>query len=131
MAKKSEPSANLGRRERQIMDIVFRLGEASVSDVLEQMHDPPAYDSVRTMLRLLEGKGLVQHRRDGTKYVYRPTQSRSKASRSALSHIMSTFFGNSIADTMAAALDLRSDDLSDQELARLEALIKNARKEGK
>lgn len=130
MARRKETS-ELGRRERQIFEIVFRLGEASVGDVLEQMPDPPAYDSVRTMLRLLESKGYVQHRRDGTKYVYRPTQSRASASRSALAHLMTTFFENSVADTMAAALDLKSDSLTDQELARLEALIDKARKEGR
>jgi predicted transcriptional regulator len=130
MAKKKQAS-ELGRRERQILEIVFRLSEAAVGDVLAEMPDPPAYDSVRTMLRLLERKGFVQHRRDGTKYVYRPTQSRASASKSALAHLMSTFFKNSVADTMAAALDLKSDDLSDEELARLEALIEKARKEGR
>jgi len=84
MAEKRDPS-QLGRREREILDIVFRLEEASVGDVMGQMAAPPAYDSVRTMLRLLERKGFVKHRRDGTKYVYRPTQSRSSARKSALS----------------------------------------------
>jgi predicted transcriptional regulator len=130
MAGKKD-SSQLGRREREILDIVFRLEEASVGDVMEQMADPPAYDSVRTMLRLLERKGFVKHRQDGTKYVYRPTQSRSSASRRALSHLMATFFENSVADTMAAALDLKSDNLSDLELARLQALIDTARREGR
>lgn len=87
-------SANeLGRRERQILDIVYRLGEAAVGEVLEQMSDPPAYDSVRTMLRLLEHKGFVSHRKDGTKYVYRPTQSRFDGqSVGAFQHLMKTFF---------------------------------------
>ena len=125
-------SANeLGRRERQILDIVYRLGEAAVGEVLEQMSDPPAYDSVRTMLRLLEHKGFVSHRKDGTKYVYRPTQSRSTASRSALSHLMKTFFENSVADTMAAAFELQSDKLTEEDLLRLESLISKARKEGR
>jgi predicted transcriptional regulator len=130
MADKKHPS-QLGRREREIHDIVFRLGEASVNDVIAQMADPPAYDSVRTMLRLLERKGFVKHRQDGTKYVYRPTQSRTTASKSALSHLMATFFENSLADTVAAALDLKSDDLSDEELAKLQALIDKARSEGR
>jgi predicted transcriptional regulator len=129
MAEKKD-SSQLGRREREILDIVFRLEEASVGDVMEQMADPPAYDSVRTMLRLLERKGFVKHRQDGTKYVYRPTQSRSTASRSALSHLMATFFENSVADTMAAALDLKSDNLSDDELAKLQTLIDKCRREG-
>ena len=130
MAEKKNPS-QLGRREREILEIVFRLDEASVGKVMDQMADPPAYDSVRTMLRLLERKGFVKHRQEGTKYVYRPTQSKSSASKSALTHLMATFFENSVADTMAAALDLKSDDLSDEELARLQALIDKAQREGR
>jgi predicted transcriptional regulator len=130
MAEKKD-SSQLGRREREILDIVFRLEQASVGDVMQQMADPPAYDSVRTMLRLLERKGFVKHRKDGTKYVYRPTQSRSSASKSALSHLMATFFENSVADTMAAALDLKSDNLQDEEIAKLQTLIDKARREGR
>jgi predicted transcriptional regulator len=130
MAKKKTP-AQLGRREREILDIVFRLQQASVADVINEMAEPPAYDSVRTMLRLLERKKFVRHRKDGTKYVYRPVQSKSSASKSALSHLMATFFENSVADTMAAALDLKLDDLGDEELAKLQALIDEARKEGR
>ena len=130
MAKKKKLS-DLGRREREILDIVFQLGEASVADVLEQMADPPAYDSVRTMLRLLEGKGFIKHRRQGTKYVYRATIPKSSASKSALSHLMTTFFENSAADTMAAVLDLKSDNLTDDDLERLQALIDQARREGR
>ncbi len=130
MAGKKD-SSQLGRREREILDIVFRLEEASVGQVMEQMADPPAYDSVRTMLRLLERKRFVKHREDGTKYVYRPTQSRALASKSALLHLMATFFENSVADTMAAALDLKSDNLSDEELAKLQTLIDKARREGR
>lgn len=125
-----DPS-KLGRREREILEIVFQLEEASVADVIARMANPPAYDSVRTMLRLLERKGFVKHRQDGTKYVYRPTQRKSSASRSALSHLMATFFENSVADTVAAALDLKSDDLSQEELDKLQELIDNARKEGR
>src|SRR5215207_831695 len=130
MGEKKHPR-QLGRREREILDIVFRLGEASVGDVIAQMAQPPAYDSVRTMLRLLERKGFVRHRQTGTKYIYRPTQSKSSVSKSALADLMATFFGNSVADTMAAALDLKSDDLSDEEFVRLEALIDKARREGR
>ena len=128
---KKRSASELGRRERQILEIVYRLGEASVAEVPDQVSDPPAYDSVRTMLRLLESKGFVSHRQEGTKYVYRPTQSRSTASRTALSHLMKTFFENSVADTMAAAFDLNSDKLTKEELSRLDALISKARKEGR
>lgn len=130
MVAKKDPS-RLGRREREILDIVFRLEEASVADVVAQMADPPAYDSVRTMLRLLERKKFVSHRKQGTKYVYRATQSKTVASKSALSHLMATFFENSLADTMAAALDLKSDDLRDEELEKLQRLIEEARREGR
>jgi len=123
--------AQLGRRERQILEIVFRLEEASVADVVSHMSDPPAYDSVRTMMRLLERKGYLKHRREKTKYIYRPTQSKSKASKPALSHLMATFFENSLADTMAAAFDLKSDTLTDEELERLQKLIDKAREEGR
>ena len=128
---KKKSTSELGRRERQILEIVFRLSEASVSDVRELMTDPPAYDSVRTMLRLLERKGFVKHRAVGNRYLYRPTQSRDAASRSALVHLMTTFFQDSVVDTMAAALDARSDQLSNEELAQLESLIAKARKEGR
>ena len=130
MARVNNPQ-DLGRRERQILDVIFRQGEASVGDVLERLPDPPTYDSVRTMIRLLERKGFVRHRREGTKYIYRPTQSHESASRSALSHLMKTFFQGSAAETMAAIFDVSSNDLSDDELKRLELLIEQARKEGR
>jgi predicted transcriptional regulator len=130
MPPKKNPQ-DLGRRERQILDVIFRLGEASVADVLKQLPDPPAYDSVRTMIRLLERKKLLRHRREGTKYIYRPTQSHESVSRSALSHLMNTFFQGSAAETMAAILDVSSNDLTDEELGRLEELIEQARREGR
>lgn len=120
----------LGRRERQIMDVIYRLGEASVGDVLEQLPDPPSYSSVRTMIRLLESKGFLKHRREGTKYVYRPTQSLETASRSALRHVMKTFFSGSATDAVAAILDDSAKNLTDEDLKRLEQLIDKAREEG-
>ncbi|MGD9855904.1 MAG: BlaI/MecI/CopY family transcriptional regulator [Planctomycetaceae bacterium] len=128
MAKKKS-QRDLGARERQIMDAVFELGEASVSDVLEQLADPPSYSSVRTMIRLLESKGFLRHRREGTKYVYRPTQSRDAARRSALRHLLRTFFGGSAPDAVAAILD--SEKLSANDLSQIEQLIDDARKEGR
>ena len=128
---RQKDAEQLGRRERQILDVIYRLGEASVADVLKQLPDPPAYDSVRTMIRLLEGKGFLRHRRLGVKYIYRPTQSHESASRSALTHLMSTFFRNSASETVAAIFDLSSDQLSDDEFKRLEQLIARAKKEGR
>jgi len=128
MGKKKK--TGLGRREQQIMDVIYRLEEASVSDVLERLPDPPSYSSVRTMIRLLESKGYLKHRREGTKYVYRPTQSRATASRSAIQHLMKTFFSGSATDAVAAILDDSSEKLTDEDLKRLEQLIDKARKEG-
>lgn len=130
MGKKKATSHDLGRRERQIMDAIFELGEASVGEVLAQLPDPPSYSAVRTMIRLLEGKGLLRHRREGLKYVYRPTQSRDSASRSALKHLLKTFFGGSAPDAVAAILDVSSDELTEEDIQRIEQLIDEARKEG-
>jgi predicted transcriptional regulator len=130
MAKKKNPQ-DLGRRERQILECIYWLGEASVGDVLKHLPDPPAYDSVRTMIRQLERKGLLRHRREGTKYIYRPTQSHESASRSALAHLMKTFFQSSAAETVAAIFDVSANDLTDEEIERLEQLIDQAKKEGR
>lgn len=129
MARK-KTDHDLGRRERQIMNVVYQLGEASVGDVLERLPDPPSYSAVRTMIRLLESKGFLRHRREGTKYVYRPTQSRERASQSAIKQIMKTFFGGSATDAVAAILDASSDKLTDDDLKHLERLIDKARKDG-
>src|SRR4051794_6281389 len=94
----------LGARERQIMDVIYQLGEASVAEVLAKLPDPPTYSAVRTMIRLLETKGLLRHRQVGTKYVYRPAHSREAAKRSALKHLMQTFFAGSATDAVAAIL---------------------------
>lgn len=120
----------LGRRERQIMDAVYSLGEAAVGDVQKAMPDPPSYSSVRTMLRLLESKGWLRHRQEGKRYLYRPTHSHDAASRSALRHLLDTFFAGSTTDAVAALLDSDSN-LSRDELSRIESLIRQAKKEGK
>jgi predicted transcriptional regulator len=125
------PHSDLGRRERQIMDSIHELGEASVNDVLARLADPPSYSSVRTMMRLLEEKGYLKHRREGMKYVYRPTLAPEKARRSALQHLLKTFFGGSPGDAVAAVLDLSGDKIPAEELNRLARLIDEARKEGR
>ena len=131
MMPKQHGQAGLGARERQIMDAVYRLGEASVSDVLAALPDPPSYSSIRTMIRLLETKGLLRHREEGTKYVYRPAHSREVAKRSALAHLVQTFFAGSAADAVEAILDPRVAKLTDDDITRLEDLIHEARKGGK
>lgn len=120
---------DLGARERQIMDVIFELGEASVTDALKKLENPPSYSAVRTMIRLLESKGLLKHRQEGTKYVYRPTQSPTVARKSAMRHLMQTFFGGSAPDAVAAILD--AEKLSTDDLQRIEELIDDARKEGR
>lgn len=117
----------LGARERQIMEILFGLGEGSVSDVLKKLSNPPSYSAVRTMIRLLESKGLLRHRRVGIKYVYRPVQSKESASRRAINHLVKTFFGGSVSDAVAALFD--AENLSDEDLKRIETLIDQARRE--
>ena len=121
--------AQLSRRERQIMDIVFAHGEASTNDVLEQMDDPPSRTSVRTILRILEDKGHLRHRVSGREYIYRPVQSRRKAAAKALRRVLNTFFEGSVSQAVAAHLtDARG--LDDDELAQLEELIADARRQG-
>ncbi len=118
----------LSRRERQIMDIVYQRGRASVADVLEDLPDPPSYSTVRALLRILEEKGYLTHKKEGKRYIYRPTQPRHQAGRSALKQIFQTFFDKSIEKTV---MTLISDaDLSDEELDRLSQRIAQAKKGG-
>ena len=128
---KRTSARDLGRRERQIMDVIFELGEASVGDVLQRLPDPPSYSAMRTMIRYLEGKGHLRHRREGTKYIYRTREPKESVSRSALRHLIKTFFGDSAPDAVAAILDISSEKLSDDDLDRIERLISEARKEGR
>ncbi len=129
MAKKTTEK-NLGARERQIMDVIYQLGEAAVGDVRERLPNPPSYSAVRTMIRHLEGKGLLKHRQDGARYVYWPVRSRESASRSALRHVLATFFGGSAPDAVAAILDVSAETLDQQDLNRIKQMIDQARKEG-
>ncbi len=119
----------LSRRERQIMDVLHTQGQATAAEVLAGLPAPPGYSAVRALLRILEDKGHVRHRRDGARYVYVPRTSRGTARRSALKRVVSTFFQGSVAQAMAALLETADTKLSETELQRLEQLIKNARKE--
>lgn len=116
----------LSKRERQIMDIVFRLGKASASEVHQLMPEPPTYTAVRTMLRLLEDKGLVQHHQNGRKYIYSPCSSPKSAGRSALHRVLNVFFGGSLQDAVAAHLSDPNMRLEPDDLARLRAVIDDA-----
>jgi predicted transcriptional regulator len=130
MSKTSAPT-QLSRRERQIMDVVYRLGKATVSDVLERLPDPPSYSAVRALMRILEEKGHLSHEQDGPRYVYLPTVPRDAAQASALSHLVRTFFGGSAEAAVAALLDLPEHGMSEGELSRLSRLIDEARGQGR
>ena len=125
MAKKQ---TRLGGRERQIMDAVFALGEASVAQVRERLPDSPSYSSVRTMMGLLEQKGLLKRRVDGIRHVYRPTRSSAQERKSALAHLVSTFFGGSVSTALATFVDESAAKLGEEDLDRLQAAIDKARK---
>ncbi len=121
----------LSRRERQIMDIIYSRGQATASEVMENLADPPSYSAVRALLRVLEEKGHLRHTLDGQRYVFSPTVARERAKRSALRAVLQTFFGDSAEEAVAALLDISQERLSDEELKRMENLIKQARKEGR
>ncbi len=122
---------SLSRREREIMDIVYEMKEASALQVLERLPSPPSYSAVRALLRVLEQKGHLVHRQDGPRYVFVPRLAKDKARRSALAHLRQTFFDGSTADVVAALLDISGDDISEDEYRRLSELIDKARKEGR
>jgi predicted transcriptional regulator len=121
----------MSRRERQIMDVVYRHGQATAAEVLAELPDPPSYSAVRAILRVLEEKGHLRHEQQGPRYVFLPTVPREKARRSALKQLVRTFFDGSTEQTVAALLDMAASRLSDEELDRLSQLINQARKEGR
>ena len=121
----------LSRRERQIMDIIYRRGRATVAEVLEEMSDPPSYSAVRALLRILKDKGHVLHEQDGPRYVYVPTVPREEARESAMKRLLRTYFDGSPEMAVAAFLDMSASELSDEELDRLAELIEEAREEGR
>ena len=129
MAK--NPFSKLSRRERQCMDIVYRLGEATVNDVLAELEDPPSYSAMRACMRVLESKGHLNHRQDGPRYVYLPTVSLKQARSSALRGLLRNFFDNSHEQMIAALLDDSDAELSTEDLEKLARLIDEARKEGR
>jgi len=123
-------AADLSRRERQIMSIVYQLGRATAADVLGELENPPSYSAVRSHLRILEEKGHVRHEQDGPRYMYLPTVAHDNAQRSALRHILQTFFNGSAEQAISALLDDTSGRLSPAELDRLARMIDTARKSG-
>ncbi len=123
--------AALSRREREIMDIVHRLGRASVTDVMTALSGKPAYSTVRAQLRVLEDKGHVRHEEEQLRYVYLPAESPQKVRRSAVKHLVETFFEGSPEKVVEALVGRDGDRLSDEELDRIAQLIERARREGK
>ena len=122
---------HLSRRERQIMDVLHARGQATAAEVLAALPNPPSYSAVRALLRILEEKGHIKHRRDGARYVYLPRVSKETASKSALRRVVSTFFQGSVTQAMAALLENSDTQISDSELEKLQQIIKQAKKEGR
>ena len=120
----------MSRRERQILDALYAAGRATAAEIQGAIPDPPSYSAVRTLHRILEDKGHVKHEQEGAKYVYLPTVEHQSAQRSALRHMLKTFFGGSATQAMAALLDEDSLELSKKDVERLKVLIERARKVG-
>jgi len=131
MTTRATTPALLTRRERQIMDVLYRLGRATAGEILEALPAAPSYSTVRTQLRVLETKGHVRHEEHGLRYVYMPTVPRHSARKSALRHLVQTFFDGSHANVVAALLGGEAARLSNEELERIEELVRSARKESR
>lgn len=122
---------DLGRRERQILETVYRLGRATVAQVRAELPDPPSYSAVRGMLNVLKDKGHLKHEQDGLRYVYLPVVAAGEARRRALSHVVRTFFGGSPAQAASALFDLPNRKLTREELEQLSTLVTRALREGR
>jgi predicted transcriptional regulator len=128
--KDEEPHAKLSRRERQIMDVIYKRGKATAAEVQQELPEDPNYSTVRAQLRVLEEKGCLRHEEQGLRYVFMPTIPREQARSSALKRLVETFFDGSAEQVVAALLDGSAGKLSEEELARLSGLIDKAKKEG-
>jgi predicted transcriptional regulator len=123
--------SGLSRRERQILEILYQRGKAAASEVREAMEDAPSYSAVRTLLGVLEEKGHIKHRAEGLRYVYTPVIGREKAKRTAVKHLLDTYFNGSPEQIVAALLDVSSTHLTREELDRMTEMIEKAKREGK
>jgi predicted transcriptional regulator len=121
----------LSRRERQIMDALYTLGEATVGEVMDHIPDPPSYSAVRATLRVLEEKEHVKHKQDGPRYLYLPTVPRDKARSHALKHLVGTFFGGSVEQAVMALLSMPETKMSDDQLEKLADQVRQAEEEGR
>ena len=131
MLQKQHRHVTLSRRERQIMDVLYQRGRASASDIHQALPDPPSYSAVRAKLRVLEEKGHVRHEEEALRYVYLPTLAPDRARRSALRHVVDTFFNGSVEQVVAALVDRSALKVTGEELDRMSELIEKARKEGR
>ena len=122
---------DLSRRERQIMDFLFRTGRATAAEVMEGLSDAPSYSAVRALLRILEQKGHIRHEEEGRAYVYMPLVRRDAARQTALTHLLKTFFDNSAEQAMAALLAIKGEKMSGAELERMSKMIEKAKTEGR
>ncbi len=122
---------HLSRRERQIMEIIYRLGHATAAEIQKEMPDPPSYSAIRALLRILVDKQHLQHRPDGPRYVYSPTVSRSKARVGALTQVVNTFFDGSALQAVSALLGSSQGKLTEQELDELRELVEATRRKGR
>ncbi len=123
--------ASYSRRERQIMDVIYKLGKATAAEVMESLPDPPGYSTVRTLLGVLERKGHLRHERQGYHYIYHPTAPVEKVSSSMLEHVMKTFFDGSATKVVSAVLDISDSDLSQKEYDEILKMVQKARQEGR
>ena len=128
---KKTPHLKLSRRERQIMDVLYQKGQATVSEVMDSLPEAPGYSAVRSMLRILENKGHITHMKDGARYVYAAKVDREKVKRFEIRRLLQTFFDGSPTQAVAALLDQSSLKLSDEDFDRLEEMLRKARSEGK
>ncbi|MGH9324646.1 MAG: BlaI/MecI/CopY family transcriptional regulator [Vicinamibacteria bacterium] len=128
--KRAKSYLRLSNRERQIMDVLYREGAATAAEVLEKLPDPPSYSAVRATLRILEEKGHVRHEENGPRYLFRPAVDRDKAKRTAVRHLLRTFFDGSPELAVATLLDESTSKLEDEDYERLKSLIDEARKKG-
>lgn len=122
---------SLGARERQVAEIVYRLGEAGVNEVLAEISDPPSYSAVRAILNVLVQKGFLDYRREKVKYFYYPIVAKDDASRSALRNLLDTFFAGKPTNVVAALLDVAAEDMEDEDFRDLKKMIDKARKGGR
>jgi len=127
MAKQRPDTEDLSRRERQVVEILHRRGESTVAEIMQALPDPPTYSAVRSILRILGEKSLIDHREDGPRYVYFPAQPTDKARDDVLAHVVRTYFAGSAEQAVTALLRLSDADVSDPELARLRDKIRRAR----